>query len=655
MNNLSPTTLLLQDLISAPNKAESILECLTSEQINMIENTISRIKRRKMDKSHLPSPVASPPTAPLKEEEDIVMENSSSAAAIANALAAAMVSAALQVPVSTVSAKNNSNTAASATGSNIAASAIPVTPAKTAATNASAAATTTAPVTSNDPIAEVKDGVEWVSFVYSHNRTLKRYSIRTDIQKVALDVVDDKFKAENCVYPRANLPKETYKGNRWAYETECNDLGWKLAWLNKAEIAGKRGLIQRAVDSYRNRYPSMRSRRVARQEKLLNGTLRKRKNREEDDDANTSANNTATSVNSANQQSLTCTSLEAATIKPNHQPKTIAIDDLITNARYRIKINVETVSLDEISQEFRKQNCPFPRAAATTSPEQYVGGHVKWMEDTICNELCWKLAYLNPRVLAGKKNLLQRALDIYRTKFMPSLKPRKHSPRTAPARVITTPNATIEQQDLLKMMSSANTTAMSTPLTASALNAQNALFDKKKKGKNSTASGDKTATSLDFGDCFSLDDEAANTTTKLSLNGPTMTNLPRQTDADPMISPSYDSIYNDARFSPFDESISCNTSSSSSANSVAACTPSPPVNADFFGFADSDLYDSFMLPPVNDTFMLLDNANNDMKCYDTLMSPSLPSSAVAGQDLVKLEEDFQDNFSAAAHLLDPLF
>lgn len=188
MNNSSPTTLLLQDLISAPNKAESILECLTSEQINMIENTISRIKRRKMDKSHLPSPVASPPTASLKEEEDIVMENSSSAAAIANALAAAMVSAALQVPVSTVSAKNNSNTASTA-----AASATTVSPTKTTNSNS------TTPVTSNDPIAEVKDGVEWVSFVYSHNRTLKRYSIRTDIQKVALDVVDDKFKAENCV------------------------------------------------------------------------------------------------------------------------------------------------------------------------------------------------------------------------------------------------------------------------------------------------------------------------------------------------------------------------------------------------------------------------------------------------------------------------
>jgi hypothetical protein len=178
MNNLSPTTLLLQDLISAPTKAECILECLTADQIIMIENTINRVKRRKMNKSQLPSPVASPPTT--SKGDDIVMENPPSAAAIANALAAAMVSAALQVPATT---KNNGNAT--------------VTPSKTV-TNPTTTAPTTS-VTSNDPIAEVKDGVEWVSFVYSHNRTLKRYSIRTDVQNVALDIVDDKFKAENCV------------------------------------------------------------------------------------------------------------------------------------------------------------------------------------------------------------------------------------------------------------------------------------------------------------------------------------------------------------------------------------------------------------------------------------------------------------------------
>ncbi|KAI8884656.1 hypothetical protein K501DRAFT_284716 [Backusella circina FSU 941] len=621
MSNLSPTTLLLQDIISAPSKAETILETLTADQILMIEDTINRVKRRKMDK--LPTPLASPTSVKKQDPIESVIEsakaangnNASAAAAIANALAAAMVSAALQA---------SSNTT--------------VAPMKTVA---SPATTTTVPMTSNDPVAEVKDGVEWVSFVYSHNRTLKRYSIRTDIQTVALDVVDDKFKAENCVYPRANLPKETYKGNRWAYETECNDLGWKLAWLNKEEIAGKRGLIQRAVDSYRNRYPSMRSRRVARQEKLLNGTLRKRKNRDEDDETPNSC--TAAAIANTTTKQSVISNLESVIVKPVHQPKTIAIDDLVTNSRYRIKINVEAVSLDEITPEFRKQNCPFPRAVHA-DPEQYVGGRARWVEDTMCNELSWKLAYLNPKILAGKKNLLQRALDLYRSKFMPLLQPRKHSSRSP-----TVSMDTIQNNDLLKMMPP----TMATPLTASALSAQNALFEQKSKKKisckiaadsptMSCASG--TTASLDFGDCFSLDDEV------------NMASLPKQTDQDPMISPSYDSMYTDnARFSPFDESISCHTSSSSSANSVA-CTPSPPVTADFLSFApEADLYDSFMLPPVNDTFLMLDNDTNvGIKCYDSIMSPSLLPSSSSQQDLVKLEEDFQDHFSAA-HLLDPLF
>lgn len=279
---------------------------------------------------------------------------------------------------------------------------------------------------------------------------------------------------------------------------------------------------------------------------------------------------------------------------------------------------------------------------------------------------------MNPRVLAGKKNLLQRALDTYRNKFMPTLQPRKYSSRSPPARVIQTPTATIEQDQLLKMMPP----TMSTPLTASALSAQNALFEQKKKtvtksaNKKQKKNNNKTSgspvmscasantTSLDFGDCFSLDDEVNTTTNTTATTTLDLTRLPRQVDQDPMISPSYDSVYADTRFSPFDESISCHTSSSS-ANSIA-CTPSPPVTADFFGFADADLYDSFMLPPVNDTFMLLDsNSNNgEMKSnstYDPLMSPSLPSSAVQQQDLVKLEEEFQDTFTAAAHLLDPLF
>jgi hypothetical protein len=147
------------------------------------------------------------------------------------------------------------------------------------------------------------------------------------------------------------------------YETECNELGWKLAHLNKEEIAGKRGLIQRAVDSYRNRYPSMRSRRVARQEKLMNGTLRKRKHRE------------------------TESSTESISLPSANHPKTIAIED-VNQQRFRIKINIESVDLEEINIEFRKANSPYPRVMNMTKPTI---NSERWVDETMCNELAWKL------------------------------------------------------------------------------------------------------------------------------------------------------------------------------------------------------------------------------------------------------------------------
>lgn len=185
-----------------------------------------------------------------------------------------------------------------------------------------------------------------------------------------------------------------------------------------SEISGKRGLIQRAVDSYRNRYPSMRSRRVARQAKLMNGTLRKRKQRGDEEDALielmsslTNNNNqashrqhvsTATSNSSSSSSSipkhmpdhhqLQCsyvppTSLDTATIKPSNHPKTIAMEDLATGTRCRIKINVETVSLDYIPHDFRLANSPYPRYLRSNIS----ANRPRAIEETICNELAWKL------------------------------------------------------------------------------------------------------------------------------------------------------------------------------------------------------------------------------------------------------------------------
>ncbi|KAL9579523.1 MAG: hypothetical protein Q9212_005064 [Teloschistes hypoglaucus] len=95
------------------------------------------------------------------------------------------------------------------------------------------------------------------------------YTIRCDVESVNVDQLAPDFKTENCVYPRACGGKEQYRGNRLNYETECNTVGWALAELNPC-LRGKRGLIQRAVDSWRNsnQDPRLRSRRVRRQAKI---------------------------------------------------------------------------------------------------------------------------------------------------------------------------------------------------------------------------------------------------------------------------------------------------------------------------------------------------------------------------------------------------
>ncbi|RCH93212.1 hypothetical protein CU098_004481 [Rhizopus stolonifer] len=534
----SPTSLSIQDLITAPAKAEFLLELLTSDQIHAIEQTLCKVKRRRLDKEQ-------------------------------------------QVPVHEPKVADK-----------------PVQP------------TVKVNTTPNEPITEIRDGIEWVSFVYSHNRTMKRYSIRTDLQQIDTTLIDDKFKSDNCVYPRANLPKEEYTGNRWAYETECNVLGWKLAWLNKDEIAGKRGLIQRAVDSYRNRYPSMRSRRVARQEKLLNGTLRKRKHRDGDEHH---SNNT-----SDNQES---TSSPLSGMQSAHHPKTIAIEDT-NNQRFRIKINVESVDLEEINIEFRKANCPYPRAMNMPKPAT---NNTRWVEETMCNELAWKLAWLNPRHLAGKKNMLQRALDIYRSKFMPSLQPRKNSKRVAPIPPPSLTNTTNQQTTLMNLLSSSKNNNV--PLTADALSAQNAMFEKKASSTlhspvMSSTSG--TTESLDFNDCFSLaEEESTKNDVKAAIFCDALLQEPLSTSSGSTDVPG----------------LRMNSTSSYGTNS-AACTPSPSTTLATDPF-NNDFFDQFIMPTDDDPF------------YSTMFSDIANTSDA--EQLSKLyNTPIEDTFNAG-NLLDPLF
>ncbi|KAH8701731.1 hypothetical protein BGW36DRAFT_104164 [Talaromyces proteolyticus] len=127
------------------------------------------------------------------------------------------------------------------------------------------------PIPATTPLVVRQDsnGVQWIAFEYSRDRVKMEYTIRCDVESVNVESLSQEFKTENCVYPRACCSKDQYRGNRLVYETECNAVGWALAELNPP-LRGKRGLIQRAVDSWRNsnQDPRLRSRRVRRMAKI---------------------------------------------------------------------------------------------------------------------------------------------------------------------------------------------------------------------------------------------------------------------------------------------------------------------------------------------------------------------------------------------------
>lgn len=139
------------------------------------------------------------------------------------------------------------------------------------ASNSSNPTAAPGPIPATTPLVVRQDnnGVQWIAFEYSRDRVKMEYTIRCDVESVNIDELSQEFRSANCVYPRACCNKDQYKGNRLHYESECNAVGWALAQLNP-NLREKRGLIQRAVDSWRNSNQDvkLRSRRVRRQAKV---------------------------------------------------------------------------------------------------------------------------------------------------------------------------------------------------------------------------------------------------------------------------------------------------------------------------------------------------------------------------------------------------
>lgn len=235
------------------------------------------------------------------------------------------------------------------------------------------------------PQVELRDGVEYLLFTYSTKGHVQEYCIRIDIDNISLDDIPDDFKSENCVYPRALVPREAYVGNRYDYETIVNDIAWKLTWVNPTILAGKRGLVQRAVDSYRNRTAESRSRRVLRQEKLSHGTLRRRADTYDDAESH------------------------------HRGPKTLTFNFLNqgNSTKVKIRVDIDSVDLAQLDDSFKEANSIYPRAFE----ERDAYHDSRWEYENSCNELAWKLAWLNAQKLSGHRVLLQRAVDAYNARY----------------------------------------------------------------------------------------------------------------------------------------------------------------------------------------------------------------------------------------------
>ncbi|KAJ2485927.1 hypothetical protein EV174_001431 [Coemansia sp. RSA 2320] len=365
-----------------------------------------------------------------------------------------------------------------------------------------------------DPLIETgSDDVPWLSFVYAQKGKPKRHRIRIDIERAPLPAIPHSFKANNCVYPRANCSKPTYAGNRWSYETECNGIGWKLAFLNQELLSGRRGLLQTAVNNYRTMVAGRKSRRIARLEKAerthhgrsgandhrhaaITSTrgvpsasgykrplpapisvnmpdLRESSNaaarlasapsekRAKLDHCATVAGadfghnavspppptagegehsqlSFATAASIGLNEKPTGAQTKSSTAKvpastparvPGQPPaaaaaaasqhaKCLNINAFINSKVSRIRISVDLGAVDSEGADarFKREHAVFPRAL--NAPRSRYGAlQGRWEFELACNELAWKLAWLNKSRLKGRKPLIQKCLDAYRGKF----------------------------------------------------------------------------------------------------------------------------------------------------------------------------------------------------------------------------------------------
>lgn len=209
------------------------------------------------------------------------------------------------------------------------------------------------------------------------------FCVRFDLDSVDISKLNEKFKAENCIYPRANIPYEMYIGNRWSYETECNRLAWQFVSLNPVLLYGKKGLIQRAVDSFRNFSKTNKGQRPYKEETFY-GDIEKRRH-----------------------------------IPPSVSSVFIVWSSRGTTKKCKIQVSVENVDYSKISDEFKSKYSVLDDVFDENS-----FGLEHWESKNEDNELAVKIAFLNVENTSflnaikavGVHTVLKKAVDAYKHK-----------------------------------------------------------------------------------------------------------------------------------------------------------------------------------------------------------------------------------------------
>lgn len=138
------------------------------------------------------------------------------------------------------------------------------------------------------PVQRLSDasGKEIMRFEYTMNRKKTQVELRCDIEHIDIASLSAAFKRDHACYKDAgdgNIDEAIIRARmyergktegkmrtrfrRMKYEADCNRIGWRLVMLNAEKLAGHKGMIQRAADSYRNSSSDLdkRSRRLNRE------------------------------------------------------------------------------------------------------------------------------------------------------------------------------------------------------------------------------------------------------------------------------------------------------------------------------------------------------------------------------------------------------